>query len=141
MISLFLSVCLAGEPCREERVADFYTSLAISMCETNMDGMQVAANAEKRTGKFTCRNGEPAPASLGKRKVARMDFKVCQKGKCDVVLMATFYGSGGEPLCARNSEHYRPILEESAKGLAESVSLDCISTEHREKDNRVAFVM
>ncbi len=122
MISLFLSVCVLGQPCKDERIADFYTALATNMCETNKNGMQESADAEQRKGTFVCRT-ETKTSTV--TMTARLDFRLCKSGQCEITKLADFYGSVGQPLCGRNSEHYAPLLIESADGTHAKVRVEC----------------
>jgi len=126
MISLFLSVCLAGQPCKDERVADFFSPLAENMCDVNKFSMQHSADTEKRAGVFVCRTNVRTPrAAL----TARLDFTSCVNSVCDKVKLADFYGDAGQPLCQRNNAYYFPVLDESAKGTNATIIMECVVLE------------
>uniref|UniRef100_A0AB39CEU3 Uncharacterized protein n=1 Tax=Pseudomonas phage HRDY3 TaxID=3236930 RepID=A0AB39CEU3_9VIRU len=130
MLSLMLKMCLAGQPCKEVRVADFFTAQAGFMCEYNREGMQESATREKRPGTFSCKAG------LAEEKLtplATLNFKVCVASgtpgeQCDGFALAQFYGAEyAEPACAKNADHLRPALEKAAGGTHARVKLDCFS--------------
>lgn len=125
MFSLFLSVCLAGQPCKEERVADFYTVMAQQMCSTNKFGMQTAARNENRAGTFECRtDAKPASNAV----TAKLNFDLtAANGQNEILELARFYGKGGQPLCAKNADHYRADLMQAASETKATAKLDCVA--------------
>lgn len=125
MISLFLSVCLAGQPCKDERVADFYTVMATEMCSTNKFGMQTAARNENRQGKFECRT-DAKPATVAATAKLTFDLTVAN-GQKELLELAKFYGKGGQPLCAKNADHYRADLVQAASETKAVAKLDCVA--------------
>lgn len=124
MISLFLSICLAGQPCKEERVADFFTVLSTQMCSTNKQGMQMAARNEKRNGTFECRSNTQ-PTNREATAKLKFDLRVAD-GSQEVLELAKFYGTGGKPLCTKNADHYRPELTQAAAETSAVAKLDCV---------------
>lgn len=130
MLSLMLKICLMGQPCKEVRVADFYTAQAEFMCGYNRDGMQESARKEKRPGTFSCKAGLP---ETNLKPLATLNFKVCvASGKpgeqCDGFALAQFYGAEyAEPACAKNAEHLRPGLEKAGLETGARVKIDCHS--------------
>jgi len=130
MLSLMLNICLAGQPCKEVRVADFFTAQAAFMCNYNRDGMQESALKEKRTGTFSCKSGMPESKLPV---LATLNFKVCaaqgtENEQCDGFALAQFYGKEyAEPACAKNADHMRPAMEQAAAATNARVKIDCHS--------------
>jgi DNA relaxase NicK len=125
MISLFLSVCLQGQPCKEERVADFFTVMATEMCSTNKFGMQTAARNEKRQGTFECHT-DAKPATIAATAKLNFDLTVAN-GQKELLELARFYGKGGQPLCAKNADHYRADLMQAATETKATAKLECVA--------------
>ena len=130
MLSLMLNICLAGQPCKEVRVADFYTAQASFMCNFNRDGMQESALKEKRVGTFSCKSGMPESALPI---LATLNFKVCAASgtegeQCEGFPLAQFYGKEfAKPACTRNADHMRPAFEQAAIATKARVEIGCQS--------------
>ena len=124
MLTLMLKLCLAGQPCKEVRIADFYTAQAQAMCELNRTGMQQTAAKENRTGIFSCERGL---AQSVVPVLKSMNFNICVvDGTCQNFPLANFYGpQSAEPLCDKNVERMRPALEEAARSTQAKVTLTC----------------
>lgn len=131
MFSLMLKLCLAGQPCKEIRVADFYSAQASFMCSFNRDGMMEQAKLEKRAGTFECKSGLPVSqfASL-----AALKFEICapatkiSAGECGTYPLADFYGKeSAAPMCAQNADYMRPSLETAARDTGTKIKIDCHS--------------
>ncbi len=130
MLSLMLNLCLAGQPCKEVRVADFFTAQASFMCECNREGMQESARKENRPGTFSCKAGQ---AQEKLKPLATLNFSVClASGKpgeaCEGFALAYFYGAEyAEPACAKNAALMRPAFEQAANESGARAKLDCSS--------------
>lgn len=126
MFSLMLKLCLAGQPCKEIRVADFYSAQASYMCDFNRDGMSESAKKEGRTGTFECKTGL-GPSNL--KSLAVLNFKVCTADNtCDTFALADFYGKeSAAPICAKNAEYMRTGFETAGKEAGATIKLDCHS--------------
>ncbi|AFH14534.1 hypothetical protein LU11_gp003 [Pseudomonas phage Lu11] len=125
MSSLLLSICLVvGQPCKELRVADFYTSSASRLCETNKVSMQAEADKQNRKGTFSCVTGL-APSE--KKALVTLNLNIANQGAAEDVKVADFYGKdSAAPVCAKNAEILRPALETSAKATGATVKVDCM---------------
>lgn len=126
MLTLMLKLCLAGQPCKEIRIADFYSAQASFMCSFNRDAMTEQAKREKRGGTFECRSDQPEypwPA------LAELKFKVCgADGACTEFALAKFYGNeSAAPMCAQNAAYMRPGFDQAGKEAKAKVTLDCHS--------------
>lgn len=131
MLSLMLKLCLAGQPCKEIRIADFYSAQASYMCSLNRDGMSEQSKKEGRTGTFECKSGL-GPSTL--QSVAALKFEVCapptklSAGECGTFPLADFYGKeSAAPMCAKNADYMRPTMETAAKETGATIKLDCHS--------------
>lgn len=131
MFSLMLKLCLAGQPCKEIRVADFYSAQASYMCSYNRDGMTEQAKKEKRVGTFECKSGLPESTVAA---LAALKFEICapptkrSAGECGTFPLADFYGKeSAAPMCAQNADYLRPSLETAASSTGTKIKLDCHS--------------
>lgn len=126
MLSLILNLCLAGQPCKEIRIADFYSAQASYLCSLNRDGMAEQSKKEGRTGTFECKSGlEPSTQET----IAAMKFKVCDvNNACQTFTLADFYGKeSAAPMCAKNAEYLRTGFETAAKETGATIKLNCHS--------------
>lgn len=131
MLSLMLKLCLAGQPCKEIRVADFYSAQASYMCSLNRDGMAAQAKKEGRSGTFECKPGL-GPSTLPV--VVAFKFELCAPptklsvGACGTYPLADFYGKeSAAPLCAENANYMRESLETAARDTGTKIKLNCQS--------------
>jgi hypothetical protein len=126
MLSLMLNLCLAGQPCKEIRVADFYSAQAAYLCSLNRDGMAEQSKKEGRTGTFECKSGL-GPSNL--KSLAVLNFKVCTADStCETFPLADFYGKeSAAPICAKNADYMRSGFETAAKETGAIIKLDCHS--------------
>jgi hypothetical protein len=137
MLSLMLNICLAGQPCKEVRVADFFTAQASFMCNFNRDGMQESARKEGRAGTtFSCKSGMPESKL---KALATLNFNICVNQpvassttpaapveQCESFPMAQFYGKEyAKPACTKNADHMRPAIQQAAAATNARVKLEC----------------
>jgi hypothetical protein len=126
MLTLMLKLCLAGQPCKEVRIADFYSAQASYMCSLNRGGMAEQSKKEGRTGTFECKPGL-GPSTL--KSSAVLNFKVCTADKtCETFPLADFYGKEmAVPMCTKNVEYMQPGFIQAAKETGATVELNCQS--------------
>lgn len=118
MLSLVLSTCLLGQPCKEVVIADFYTVMADTMCDTNLQGMQKDLNLQKipkgETRTLSCKTVEPS--KLVREVISNSLILLVNNDKTpEKVTMAKYYGKVAAPLCGRNREFYEPVMQESLR--------------------------
>lgn len=127
MLSLMFSLCIDGQPCKESRIADFFQAgTAHTMCNDNRVSMardlaNLPANAQKSF--FECKD-MPTFVVLQNETVSELVFEVVAPVP-ETKSLAKFYGSLGEPLCARNRAHYEPVLQQSAATLNATSKVFC----------------
>lgn len=130
MLSLMFSLCIAGEPCKEERVADFYTVIAADVCDLNKISMSadlVSLPEKARASFFECKE---MPTNVAQVSAVDLHFEITSDGKFEKVELARFYGSVGRPLCQRNRDYYAEPIEQSAKVGNANVTLACTEGEY-----------
>lgn len=127
MLSLMFSLCIAGQPCKEVRIADFFTDMSSIMCETNKISMsrsvsELPKNATTKS-KFECRELKGPVAEQGP--VVEFNFDVAHDGIVEKMRLAKFYGRLGAPMCEKNREHYLGVLAYSAAQQNSTGKLYC----------------
>lgn len=127
MLSLMFSLCIAGQPCKEVRIADFFTDLSTTMCETNKISMsrsmsELPKNATT-TSKFECRELKGPIAAQGP--VVEFNFDVTSDGIVEKMGLAKFYGNVGNPMCEQNRKYYLDLLMDSARQENSTGTLYC----------------
>lgn len=133
MLSLMFSLCIDGQPCKENYVADFFGSSAVTMCDENKISMardlgSLPPNA--RRSHFECRPVEFAKVANNKPETyTELVFEVTSpEADKSKQTLAKFYGLVGAPLCGRNRAHYESPLKASAASLKAESKLYCVET-------------
>jgi hypothetical protein len=127
MLSLMFSLCIAGQPCKEERVADFYTDMATTMCDTNKKSMTNSLGELPKEAathsKFECK--ELAGVLAKQFPVSELVFDVTTNGAVEKMELAKFYGRVADPLCGQNRDYYEDVLLDSARQQKSTGVLYC----------------
>lgn len=127
MLSLVFSLCIAGEPCKEKLIAEFYTEMSTTMCATNKKSMTASLSTrtkeEAAASKFECRETEGYATEHVP--FTELKFVMNDGGKLENMRLAKFYGMAAPYLCSKNREYYEGVLLDSAKTQNATGTVSC----------------